>query len=129
MSAWVWKTVDVFGDGVLIDSGVGCIADCHVVETLGMNGGKLLVTGRDVSPVFSTVVSIEVEAVNVSDVIKGVLLSLEVGEVIASPEGDISGGILPERVCPLGKDKRADVVADVISLNSDSLVVSRLGVW
>lgn len=113
----------------MVDSGVDCIADCHVVETLEMNGGKLLFTGGDVSPIFSTVESIEVDAVNISDVVKSVLLSLEVDEVIVSPEGEVTRGILPDRVCPLGKDKKADVVAAEILLNSDSLVVSMLGVW
>lgn len=125
---WVWEIVDVFGAGIPVYHGVDCISDCHVVESLEINGGKLLVIGSDVSPVFSTVVSIEVDAVNISDAIKGVLLSLEVDEATNSFEEDVARGILLDRVCPLGKDERADVVIAVILLFSDFLVVSVPGV-
>lgn len=62
----VWKTVDVFGVEELTESGVDCTSDPHVVETIEVNEGKCLVTDNDISPVFSTVLHVEVGAVIIS---------------------------------------------------------------
>lgn len=59
-----------------------------VVENLEVNAGKL-VTDSDVSQVFSIEVSLEVGAVNISDVVKGTLVTLKEDEVIFSFEEDV----------------------------------------
>lgn len=66
-----------------------------VVETLEVNAGKL-VTDSDVSQVFSIEVSLEVGAVNISDVVKGMLVTLKEEEVIFSFEEDVSREMLPD---------------------------------
>lgn len=65
------------------------------VETLEVNAGKL-VTDSDVSQVFSIEVSLEVGAVNISDVVKGMLVTLKEEEVIFSFEEDVSREMLPD---------------------------------
>lgn len=66
-----------------------------VVETLEVNAGKL-VTNSDVSQVFSIELSLKVGAVNMSDVVKGMLVTLKEEEVIFSFEEDVAREMLPD---------------------------------
>lgn len=66
-----------------------------VVETLEVNAGKL-VTDSDVSQVFSIELSLKVGAVNISDVVKGMLVTLKEEEVIFSFEEDVAREMLPD---------------------------------
>lgn len=66
-----------------------------VVETLEVNAGKL-VTDSDVSQVFSIELSLKVGAVNMSDVVKGMLVTLKEEEVIFSFEEDVAREMLPD---------------------------------
>lgn len=66
-----------------------------VVETLEVNAGKL-VTNSDVSQVFSIELSLKVGAVNISDVVKGMLVTLKEEEVIFSFEEDVAREMLPD---------------------------------
>ena len=119
---------------------VDCTSSPVVIETVEVTGVIFLVTVGDVSLVFSTVVSVEVGDVIVSDVVGNVLLpldgekflSLEVGvvnipdvvagvwltlagdEVVVSPEEDVSWGVPAVRVCPRGDDEGVDVVTSVM---------------
>lgn len=66
-----------------------------VVETLEVNAGKL-VTNSDVSQVFSIELSLKIGAVNMSDVVKGMLVTLKEEEVIFSFEEDVAREMLPD---------------------------------
>lgn len=66
-----------------------------VVDTLEVNAGKL-VTNSDVSQVFSIELSLKVGAVNMSDVVKGMLVTLKEEEVIFSFEEDVAREMLPD---------------------------------
>lgn len=66
-----------------------------VVENLEVNAGKL-VTNSDVSQVFSIELSLKVGAVNISDVVKGMLVTLKEEEVIFSFEEDVAREMLPD---------------------------------
>lgn len=66
-----------------------------VVETLEVNAGKLVTKG-DVSQVFSIELSLKVGAVNMSDVVKGMLVTLKEEEVIFSFEEDVAREMLPD---------------------------------
>lgn len=66
-----------------------------VVENLEVNAGKLD-TDSDVSQVFSTEPSLEVDAVSISDVVKGTLVTLKEEEVIFSFGEDVSREMLPD---------------------------------
>ncbi len=58
--------------------------------------------------------SVEVRAVNISDVVAGVLLTLAGEEVVVSPEEDVSWGGPSVRVGPRGDDEGVDVVTSVM---------------
>lgn len=66
-----------------------------VVENLEVNAGKL-VTNSDVSQVFSIELSLKVGAVNISDVVKGMLVTPKEEEVIFSFEEDVAREMLPD---------------------------------
>lgn len=125
----MWKTVDNLGDEEPIESGNDGTSDSRVVETLEVNGRKLLDTDSDVSLVLSTMVYFVVGAVNISDVDRAVLLTLKEDEGVVSPGEEVAREMLPDKVCSLCKKKRVDVLTTVISLTSGfhdlSLVVLR----
>ena len=85
-----------------------------VIETAEVTRVKFLVTESDMIPVFPTMLSVEVGAVNISDVVAGVWLTLAGDEVVVSPEEDVSRGVPAVRVCPRGDDEGVDEVTSVM---------------
>ena len=123
-----------------------------VAETDEVPGVMVLVPGGDVSPGPPTVVSVVTGDVTTRDVVGGVLLRLEVGEVpsveagavdtadvvagvgvgldadeeVGSPEGDVSREAPSVRGCPLVEDKGVEELTAAMALLWVSLVVSML---
>jgi hypothetical protein len=74
---------------VLVPSAVDSPFDAGVIETPEVIEVRLTVTYVDESPVLPGVEPVDIVVVSPSDVVEGVLLTLDEDEVVFSPVGDV----------------------------------------
>jgi hypothetical protein len=74
---------------VLVPSAVDSPFDAGVIETPEVIEVRLTVTYVDESPVLPGVEPVDIVVVSPSDVVEGVLLTLDEDEVVVSPVGDV----------------------------------------
>lgn len=96
---------------------IDCTSSPLFMGTVEGTGITVLVIGVDVSFPLPTVVSVEVGAVNKTDVVRGAMLTLEEDRVLSFLEVDISCETISVRVCPFREDEGVEVMkTDVVSV-------------